>query len=137
MRGWRAAARRCRSPLSTSGERGRLLLCCFASLPACWWCSVCARLRSPRALQPSRGPLQPLPPPARLPRRLGDKPSPIPADDPLCIYCQRTPNANARALARFIDYASSLPDVWFVTASDLVRGRAGGGGGARIDRYRQ
>lgn len=60
-------------------------------------------------------------PPPSAPRRLSVKPTNPPADDPQCIYCYRPPSANALALAKFVDYASQLEDVWFVTHSDLVR----------------
>lgn len=107
--------------------------------------ALCACVRnSPAAAGPAPqprqltlpGPAAPACSPCVPARRLSDKPVPAPADDPACILCTRAPSDNALALAKFIDYAASVPDVWFVTGSDLVRGAgfsaglgwAGGGG---------
>lgn len=74
--------------------------------------------------------------PPHLPCRLAEK-DPI---DPACdnAGCERAPNANARALSKFLDYALKKPEVRFVRYSDLIRwmqvrwGWGGGSAGSQV-----
>jgi hypothetical protein len=45
----------------------------------------------------------------------------IPGTNLRCTYCLRDISRAGQALAQFVDYAISLPDVYFITHSDLIR----------------